>query len=234
MKDLTIVIPVRDEEPKTVSKLKARLESKGAEVIIVDDGSKIPHPNAIKLGFNAGYGGAILTGIRNSTRPLILTMDGDGQHEAKYAEHLYTAWKMMDEVDMLIGVRRLQHEVWFRYLGRKFLNGVASLIAAYWLPDLNSGMRIFKKHIAEGYTPILCKQFSFTTSLTMSMILDGYRLEWFPIRVRERKHGQSRVKVIRHGLITLWYILKLGFALRTRAIRSLWRKFCGKEAIVHS
>ncbi len=219
MTDLTIVIPVQDEDPVTINGLKSILEAKGAEVIVVDDGSRIPYPNAVKHGFNAGYGGAILTGIRNATRSLILTMDGDGQHRWEDAEKLYTAWNLMDEVDMLIGVRRLKNEAWYRYLGRKFLNGIASFIAAYWLPDLNSGLRIFKKSIAEGYASILCKQFSFTTSLTMSMILDGYRLEWFPIKVEERKYGKSRVNIFKHGLVTLWYILKLGFALRTRRIR---------------
>ena len=234
MNDLSIVIPVLNENHETLAALKKSLEAKGAETIIVDDCSDDPYPGSVLHGFNAGYGGAILTGIRYSTRQLIMTMDGDGQHSAETADKLYQAFKLIDSCDMLVGVRRLKNEPIVRYLGRKFLNICASIIALYWLPDLNSGLRIFSRKTALGYRAILCKQFSFTTCLTLSMLLDGYRVEWFPISVQERAHGKSKVKVIKHGLITLYYILKLGFALRTRRIRRVWRQFIGKGTNLHS
>jgi len=60
--------------------------------------------------------------------------------------------------------------------------------------------------------------------------LDGYQIEWFPIRNNQRSHGKSHVNVISDGLVTLFYILKIGFALRTRKLRNFlrflvfWRK----------
>lgn len=227
MQDLSIVIPIYQESHEIVQKLFTEIKSLGAEVIVVDDGSKEPYPDAIKHGTNFGYGSALMTGIKNATRSLILTMDGDGQHEVSEAVKLYHAYKLMGNVDMVIGTRRLENEKILRYLGRKFLNWTASLVCLYWLNDLNSGCRIFKRSIAIGYFPILCRQFSFTTSLTINMICDRYRVEFFPILVQPRKEGSTKVRVIKDGIVTLYFILRNGFALRTRRFREFLRRFLG-------
>lgn len=227
MIDLSIVIPVFNESSSVLNRLKKQLEEYGAEVLIVDDGSKRPYKEALKHGGNFGYGAAILTGIKQSRRDLILTMDGDGQHRPEDVKNLYDVWKILGNCDLLIGARRLKEEKWYRYLGRKLLNTVASLLALYWLPDLNSGLRMFRRDIVLGYAPILCKTYSFTTSLTISMIADGYRVEWFPVQVRSRKYGQSKVRLFQHGWITLYYILRNGLALRTRKLRGWLRRIRG-------
>lgn len=223
MHDLTVVIPVYNEIHESITNTVADLKSLGAEVIVVDDGSANPYPDAIKHGINQGYGSALMTGIKNATRDLILTADGDGQHQISEIVKLYHAYKLMQDADMVIGVRRIKAEHIHRYLGRKFLNWTASLICTSWIPDLNSGARIFKRNIAMGYFPILCRTFSFTTSLTISMMADKYRVEFFPIKVADRAHGRSHVKVLRDGWVTLKYILWIGFALRTRGLRQWLR-----------
>ena len=58
----------------------------------------------------------------------------------------------------------------------------------------------------------------------MSFFCDDYKVEWFPIKVAERPHGKSHVKVVKDGLVTLWYILWIGGALRTRRIRKWLRE----------
>lgn len=219
MDDSSVIIPSYEENHETLGKLVSELRSLGAEVIVVDDGSAIPYPDSIKHGTNFGYGSALMTGIKNASRDIIITADGDAQHAVSEIVKLYHAYKLIGNADMVIGVRRLDKEKLLRFLGRKFLNWTASLLCTYWIPDLNSGLRVFKRSIAIGYFPILCKRFSFTTSITMSMMLDKYRIEFFPIKVQDRHHGKSRVKVVRDGIVTLWYILKLSFALKTRGVR---------------
>jgi len=221
--DLPICIPVYQEDPVQLNALKSVLSEMGAEVIIVDDGSKEPFPDAIKHGCNYGYGAALMTGIRNATRPIVMTIDGDMQHQVEDVVKLYKVWKMLD-VDMVIGARRLKYEKFIRMFGRKCLNFIASLFTGIYMQDLNSGMRIFKKETAIGYFPILCKKFSFTTSITISYMCDEYKVEWFPIQVRERVSGKSHVRIIEDGIRTLFYIIKIGFALRTRRIRGWIRR----------
>jgi len=219
---LSIVIPAYNEDATILMHLEAELLALGAEVIIVDDGSKNPYPTCVTHTYNKGYGASLMTGISRSTRPVILTMDGDNQHQVQDVKNLFSVWNMLD-VDMVIGSRRLAYEKAIRMWGRKILNFIASLFSGIYMQDLNSGMRIFKRNIAIGYFPILCKTFSFTTSITMSYMCDDYKVEWFPIKVQERTHGKSHVKVIKDGWITLKYIVWIGMALRTRRIRAWLR-----------
>lgn len=235
MEDLSVILPVFRENHKIIDKIAKELGRLNVEVIIVDDGSEKPYPKSIKHGVNHGYGSALLTGIKNATRPLICTMDSDGQHTVADVVNLYVAWRMMKTADMVIGSRRLKGtERWYRMLGRKTLNWIASLVTGQYFQDLNSGMRIFKRSVALGYAPILCRSFSFTTSLTISMLCDDYRIESFPINVEPRQFGGSKVRVLTDGIVTLWFILFLGAVMRTRRIRAWLRKLRGvKETNIH-
>lgn len=220
--DLSIILPYKNEDQLTTMRLEGELLALGAEVIVVDDGSKIPYPTIARHKTSKGYGNALMTGISFASRPIILTADSDGQHRVQDIKNLYQVWKMLD-VDMVIGARRLDYEEPLRMLGRKTLNLIASFFTGIYMSDLNSGLRIFKRDIAKGYFSILCGTFSFTTSITMSYMCDHYKVEWFPIKVLQRSHGKSHVRVVKDGLRTLYYILWIGMALRTRRIRAWFR-----------
>lgn len=222
MQDLSIIIPCYQENHLQLNHLRSELIRLGAEVIVVDDGSQDPFPYSIKHGTNYGYGAALMTGIKNAFRKYVMTIDGDGQHTISEVKKMYDYWKSSN-FDMIVGVRSIKGEVWYRTMGRRFLNGIAEMITEKKLPDLNSGMRIFKRDVCIGYHPILCKRFSFTTSITMCMMMDGYKVDWMPINVMKRNFGKSHVNVIKDGIVTLYYILRLGFALRTRKLRAWLR-----------
>ena len=221
LKGVSIVIPCYNEEPTYVTKTYKELTSLGAEVIIVDDGDTMeldfPH---VSHRPNMGYGYAIKRGIEKASNSVILTLDGDGQHLVSDAIKIYTTYKMIDDCAMVVGCRWNLKEVGHRWIGRKVLNFLASIIAGHYLVDLNSGMRVFRRDLALGYSSILCDTFSFTTSLTMSMVTDRYKIAYFPINVQPRANGKSRVKVVKHGIVTLYYILWVGLALRTRRLRA--------------
>jgi glycosyltransferase involved in cell wall biosynthesis len=224
--DCSVVIPVYNEDAHTVVSLTTKLTMMGFEVIVVNDGDTVNLPDDItQVAYkpNMGYGYALKRGIEKATNSLVLTMDGDSQHTPKDALKLYTVFKLITNCDMLVGMRWNLKENFHRYFGRKVLNFIASLFANQYLIDLNSGMRIFKKQSAINYFPILCDEFSFTTSLTMSMICDGAKVVYFPIEVQPRLHGKSHVRVIRDGIVTLSYILYIGCAIRTRGIRKWLR-----------
>lgn len=230
MKDVTVVIPVYKENPEIVQRTYSDLVSMGATVIIVDDGGTVDLPittRTIRYVPNMGYGYALKKGIAAADTAFIITMDGDGQHSADDARKLYTVFKLITKCDMLVGCRWNLNEKPYRWIGRKILNFIASLIARHFLVDLNSGMRMFRRDLAMGYAPILCDTFSYTTSLTMSMVTDCHKVAWFPIDVQPRVYGKSNVRVVSDGLVTLWFIVWIGFALRTRRARAWLRNLTG-------
>jgi len=204
MKDLTIVIPVKGEDERFVQEIEDKAT---CEVIVIR---------------NLPYGKAIKTGVRRAGTKFILTMDGDGQHTWQEANKLYKVFKLL-KCDLLIGDRREKIKNPVRASASNLINFLAGLFAYRWVVDLNSGMRIFSRENAISYEPILCNDFSYTSSLAMSHLADGLSVEWFPINVFPRVSGKSHVQPIKHGFITLYYIIRIGGALRTRGLRKWLR-----------
>ena len=226
--DCTVIIPVYNEDVKAVTRTYHNLGINGFKVIIVDDGSHMDFPDemeVISYPAHVGYGYAIKQGIKATDTPIILTMDGDSQHTVSDAQKLYTIYKMDDDIKMIIGQRWNLNEKPFRWIGRKVLNFVASCISGHYLSDLNSGLRIFDAQLAKSYSPILCDTFSFTTSLTMAMVTDKYKIAYFPINVQPRTYGKSHVRVLKDGFVTVYYIIWVGLALRTRNLRAWLRRY---------
>ena len=226
MKDLTVIVPIYYERAEVVEDIYHGLKELGCQVIIVDDGDTTPlKVPKVTYSEHRGYGYAIKTGIRHATTSTVCTADGDGQHNLNDIYKLWTVYQMATDCKMVVGTRWGLKESWFRKLGRKALNFLATVISGHYMVDLNSGLRVFDRQLALGYETILCDTFSFTTSLSMSMISDGYKTAWFPIEVSERVYGSSKVKVIQDGFITLYYIIRNGLAMRTRGLRKWLRRY---------
>lgn len=226
-RDCSVVIPVHNESKDVVENIYHSLIKEGFEVIVVDDGSTMPELDIPTLFYfpHKGYGYALKTGIKAATNDLIITMDGDGEHRVEDAIKLYTVFKFIDNCSMLIGCRWNKKESKIRWFGRKVINFFAACLSRHMLPDLNSGMRIFSRRSVMGYFPILCDTFSFTTSITMAMVTDNHKVFWFPIETNSRSYGKSHVKLWKDGWVTVFYVIWIGFALRTRKLRAFLRKF---------
>ena len=222
-KDLTVIIPFYNEEPGLLDEIIKPLYAAGIDYIIVDDGSTVPleYDKSIRRKKNKGYGAAIKYGIYHAKTQYVGLLDADNQYKAK---DIVRMWEFHDQEDMIIGRRMINQGGPRRLLGRLFLKVVAFIFTGDYIPDLNSGIRIFKRTLAKKYFSILCDEFSFTTSLTISFILDKYKVRWIDVGFYPREGTSSTVHVVRHGLITLWQIVRISLGLRTRRFRAWLRK----------
>jgi hypothetical protein len=69
---------------------------------------------------------------------------------------------------------------------------MANYVSATKIPDLNSGLRVFRRDVAMQYFAILSDQFSFTTTITLAMLCDKYAVSYMPIDYRKRE-GKSKI-----------------------------------------
>jgi hypothetical protein len=76
------------------------------------------------------------------------------------------------------------------------------------IPDLNSGLRGFRKHIIMRYLHLLPDGFSASTTSTLIMISRGYRVKYTPIKVAGRV-GKSTVRQLRDGMNTIMLIIRI-------------------------
>jgi glycosyltransferase involved in cell wall biosynthesis len=212
---VSIIIPALNEEAaigKVVGEIVKAFPK--AEVIVVNDGSRDKTAEkAAQVGAKVlshdkphGYGAALRTGTENASRPYILFCDGDGQHSVKDVRRIIEA---CEGYDMVVGAReRGSHAPLLRRPGKLLLRWFANFLAGEKIPDLNSGLRIYKHDVLMRYIHLMPKGFSFSTTGTFAMLKSNRRIKYIPIKAGERI-GTSTVRQWRHGPQTLMLMLRL-------------------------
>ena len=97
---------------------------------------------------------------------------------------------------MVIGARKWSHISWTRRIPKLILTRFAAFLIGTRIPDLNSGMRIFRKDLALQFWYLLPSGFSFTSTITLSALSNEYEVVFMEIDYFKRI-GKSSIKPIR-------------------------------------
>ena len=117
-----------------------------------------------------------------------------------------------ENLDMVVGSRTGKNVNYskLRSVPKWFLKKWISWIAKENVPDINSGLRTFKKNVAEKFLFILPDTFSFSITITLSMLTTGKQVLFEPINYEQRTMGKSKIKPIRDTLLFLKIIVRTG------------------------
>lgn len=221
----SIVIPACNEQDGVgaVAETVARvLNGEGIthEVIVVDDGSTDGTSDAarkagarvIRHEMNRGYGAAIKTGIRGAEHDVIVITDADGTYPADRIPDLL---HRLEQYDMVVGARSGDrvHIPLIRRPAKWLLGKLANYVAGMRIPDLNSGLRAFRRADALALFPTLPDGFSLTTTITMATLMDGGNVSYIPINYHPRK-GRSKIHPIRDTLNFFMLVSRLALHFR--------------------
>jgi glycosyltransferase involved in cell wall biosynthesis len=204
MELVSIVIPAYNEEVAIgddLDLIKRTMDATGQpyEVIVVNDGStdrtveivsSRPWVKLLHHARNRGTGAARSTGVKAALGNLILMTDGDGTYPNQDMP------KLVDELqrcDMVIGARTKEKGTmkWLRTPAKWFIRSLASYLTGVKIPDLNSGLRGFKKDLVMKYMGILPNTHSWVSTITIAFLSDGYEVHFVPIDYYERKGKSS-------------------------------------------
>jgi glycosyltransferase involved in cell wall biosynthesis len=211
---VTLIIPAYNEVEgitKTLQEILERLPGLAVpyETIVVDDGSTdgtaetaqaIPEVYLIRQPENQGYGAALKAGILSAKYDAILITDADGTYPAEAIPTLIREF-FDGRYAMVVGAR-MGEDVKIPLMRRPakgVLQAMASYLVGRRIPDINSGLRIFRKDLARKWFHILPAGFSFTMTITLAMLSDDYRVRFIPIDYHPRT-GRSKIRPVRDTL----------------------------------
>lgn len=239
--DLTILIPVRDEEEnvKIISnKIESEISNSNYELLFVNDYSqdntlsvieelqlknnKIRYVNNQKKGL----GGAITLGIDNSKGKYLCIMMSDSSDTVQDLNRYYETITS-DDLDAVFGSRFIKGGKTIDYpIIKLILNRIGNLLAKFlmWsdLNDFTNGFKIYKKTSLTGLYPLISESFNIFFELPLKTISRGYKYKIIPISYYNRTVGEAKFRINELGskyLFTLLYCFLEKVLLRKKIKR---------------
>jgi glycosyltransferase involved in cell wall biosynthesis len=204
--EVSVVLAAYNEEgciQEELDKVRTALEASpfSYEIIVVDDGStdstarivrQCAGVELIRHRVNQGSGAARKTGTLAARGEFVVWSDVDltypNQRIPDLVQHLIHV-----DADQVVGTRDSERGTMkvLRVPAKYFIRKLACYLTGTHIPDLNSGLRVFRREVALRYIDLLPKGFSCVTTITLAFLCNGHRVEYLPIRYAKRA-GKSK------------------------------------------
>lgn len=211
---LSVVVPAFNEETAIGPVLDRLLAVLGKldvtyEIIVVDDGSddatgacarQRDRVRVIRHPQNAGYGASVYDGVLAARHECIIITDADGTYPIEALPELL---RWARDFDMVVGARtgRAYRGSLFKFPARLVFGALCSFVTGTGIPDVNSGLRVMRRDLVLAFSDPLSRGMSFTTTMTLALLSNGYFVKFIPISYHERI-GHSKVRYVRDTLRT--------------------------------
>lgn len=217
---LSVVIPARDEEgciAATVQHLDLELRLQGIahEIVVVDDGStdatwnilcelqsRVPALAPLQNVGRHGFGRAITLGFDHMRGDAVVVMMADESDDFRDVVHY---WQILNEGwDAVFGSRFLKGGVVIDYPVLKlYINRLANLFlrVLFNVPfnDFTNAFKGYRRTVIAGCHPFLSPHFNITIELPLKTIVRGYSWTVTPITWRNRRAGESKLRLREMG-----------------------------------
>ncbi len=243
--DVTVLLPAYNEEEavqKVIDDCRQAMAQTECryEILPVDDCST---DNTLDLARrrgvrclarerNQGSGAARKTGIRHARGEIIVMLDVDGSYHAADIPRLL---QFFPEYDQVNGARTTeQGSIRFLRIPAKWLiRKLAGYLAGTDIPDLNTGMKAFKRDIMPPYMWVIPDGFSCVTTMTLAFLCNGHRVKYVPTTYFPRI-GQSKFHPVRDTFLYVMTVLRMILYFRPMRVFFPLAMVAGTAGVVKS
>jgi glycosyltransferase involved in cell wall biosynthesis len=207
--DVSVVLALYNEAGHLEQEIKRIAQALDAsdysfEIIVVDDGSTdgsaellaaITGIRFLRLGRNHGAGYARRVGTLEARGRVVVWTDVDMTYPNDEIPLLVDA---LADYDQVVGARRSEQgrAKALRVPAKWAIRKLASYLTATRIPDLNSGLRAFRRDVALQYLHLLPDGFSCVSTITLCFLSNGYSVRYVPIDYYPRA-GRSKFRPIK-------------------------------------
>ncbi len=222
--DVSIVLAAYNEEKAIADELeiikKAMDSSKYSyEVIVVDDAStdntakivgKYPRVRLFERPINLGTGASRKYGTLQAKGKYVVWSDADLTYPNHQIPELVKVLDESEQYDQVVGARTSEqgHTKILRVPAKWCIRKLAIFLTGSDIPDLNSGLRVFRRDVALKYLYLLPRGFSCVTTMTLSFLINNHPVKYFPIEYKKRV-GVSKFRPIHDTVRYLTQVIRM-------------------------
>jgi glycosyltransferase involved in cell wall biosynthesis len=226
--DVTVVLPCYNEEEHVVEeidRITAAMDTSGFsyELLVIDDKSTdgtlavleaalptYPHMRLMPFRTNGGSGTARRIGTREARGRIVVWTDADMTYPNERIPEFVRYLHDNVGVDQVVGARTTEegtHKL-LRVPAKWVIRKVAEKLSATKIPDLNSGLRAFRRDVSLPYLRLLPPGFSCVTTITMSFLSNQHPVDYLPIEYAKRA-GTSKFHFTKDAYRYILQVLRM-------------------------
>ena len=225
---VTIVLPCyneRDHVLLEVARITAAMDASGHsyELLVIDDASTDGtldvlraaidgYPNMRLMPFrrNGGSGTARRIGTREARGEIVVWTDADMTYPNERIPEFVAYLEENPGTDQVVGARTSEegsHKA-LRVPAKWAIRKVAEGLTSTRIPDLNSGLRAFRRDVSLPYLRLLPPGFSCVTTLTLSFLSNQHAVDYVPIEYAKRA-GASKFHFFKDAYRYILQVLRM-------------------------
>jgi glycosyltransferase involved in cell wall biosynthesis len=226
--DVTIVLPCYNEQDhvmQEVDRITAAMDASGYsyELLCIDDKSTDgtlavlqaalpthPHMRLMPFRTNGGSGTARRIGTREAFGRTVVWTDADMTYPNERIPEFVRYLEDNPGVDQVVGARTTEegtHKI-LRVPAKWVIRKIAERLASSKIPDLNSGLRAFRREVSLPYLRLLPPGFSCVTTITMSFLSNQHPVDYLPIDYAKRA-GSSKFHFVKDAYRYILQVLRM-------------------------
>jgi polyisoprenyl-phosphate glycosyltransferase len=224
----TIVLPCYNEEAHVlleIQRITKVMDDDGMpyELLAIDDCStddtlkvlrsvedEYPHLRVVGFRRNGGSGTVRRIGTQMARGEIVVWTDADMSYENERIPELVRVLLEDDSYDQVVGARTTEegsHKA-LRVPAKFVIRKVAEVLARQKIPDLNSGLRAFRKSVSLPYLRLLPAGFSCVTTITLSFLCNQHDIKYVPTSYAKRA-GTSKFHFVKDAYRYILQVLRM-------------------------
>lgn len=225
---VTVVLPCYNEQDHVVLELEritAALDASGYsyELLVIDDkstdntleilrevASRFPQMRLMPFRRNGGSGTARRIGTQEARGKIVVWTDADMTYPNERIPEFVRYLDDNLDVDQVVGARTSEEGThkWARVPAKWLIRMIAQRLAGTKIPDLNSGLRAFRREVSLPYLRLLPPGFSCVTTITMAFLSNQHPVDYLPIDYAKRS-GTSKFHPFRDARRYILQVLRM-------------------------